>query len=206
MNSSYEQIRQKFDNCSNIEDADQLTREFLKINSRKTRKTLMRDLMEYRKKYQLVTPYLCRIAANLHQKWRDVAEHLSEQLFSDYEKLKEAAANDPVVPDKKNRNLKYICELTKFGLIETDRMVGCIKDLIDHLTVGNIELLISSLESVGRFLYLGRTTGPKFVFLMTQLRNVMKKKSFPVMVESQLDDCLSLFKPAAKEKVRRVRS
>ena len=110
------------------------------------------------------------------------------------------------MPDKKNRNLKYICELTKFGLIETDRMVGCIKDLIEHLTVGNIELLISSLESVGRFLYVNKATGPKFVFLMTQLRNVMKKKSFPTMVESQLEDCLSMFKPATKEKNRRVRT
>lgn len=74
---TYDKIKQKLDGCCNIEDADNLTREFLKINTRKTRKTLIRDLLEYRKKYQLITPYLCRIAANLHQKWRDVAEHLS---------------------------------------------------------------------------------------------------------------------------------
>lgn len=78
----------------------------------------------------MVTPYLCRIAANIYQRWKDIAEYINEQLFNDYDKLKDATTNDPVIPDKRNRNLKYICEFTKFGVIETERVLACLKDLI----------------------------------------------------------------------------
>lgn len=111
-----------------------------------------------------------------------------------------------MIPDKRNRNLKYICEFTKFGVVDCEKTLACIKDLIEHLNGNNIELLVACLESVGRFLYINKASGPKFVFLLTQLRNVIKKKSFPVMVESQLEDCLSLLKPAVKEKTKRVKS
>jgi hypothetical protein len=37
---------------------------------------LARDILEYRKEYQLVTPYLCRIAAVVGAAYRDLADQL----------------------------------------------------------------------------------------------------------------------------------
>lgn len=115
------------------------------ISNKKTRRMLARDLLEYRKEYQLVTPFLCRVAAILSQYHRDIAEHIIEQLFTDYDKLRENINTNFVVNDKRSRNLKYICELTKFKVIDSERTLTCIGNLIDDLKGYNIELLISCL-------------------------------------------------------------
>lgn len=84
--------------------------------------------------------------------------------------------------DKRTRNYKYICELTKFGLIDCNKTIACIKVLVDDLIGINIDLLLLCLESVGRLLYLTKESTSKFVFLLNQLNNVMKKKPLPVMI------------------------
>lgn len=59
-----------------------------------------------------------------------------------------------MINDKRSRNLKYICEFTKFKIVDPERTLNVIQNLIEDLKGYNIELLISTLESVGRFLYL----------------------------------------------------
>ena len=66
--------------------------------------------------------------------------------------------------------------------MDPERTIACIKDLIDDLIGPNIDLLLLCLESVGRYLYLSKSSMSKFVFLLTQLKNVMNKKSMPLMV------------------------
>jgi hypothetical protein len=43
-----------------------------------------------------------------------------------------------VVNDKRSRNLKYICEFTKFKLIDPERMLTVVQNLIDDLKGFNI--------------------------------------------------------------------
>lgn len=50
--------------------------------------------------------------------------------------------------------MKYICELTKFKIIDPEKALGVLQNLIEDLKGYNIELLIGMLESIGRFLYL----------------------------------------------------
>lgn len=66
--------------------------------------------------------------------------------------------------------------------MDPDRTIACIKTLIDGLIGPNIDLLLVCLESVGRYLYLTKSSTSKFVFLLTQLKNVINKKSLPLMV------------------------
>lgn len=75
-----------------------------------------------------------------------------------------------VVNDKRSRNLKYICEFTKFKLIDPERMLAVIQNLIDDLKGFNIELLIAALESVGRFLYLAPLHANKYIVFYAGLR------------------------------------
>jgi hypothetical protein len=64
-----------------------------------------------------VTPFLCRIAAIVAMNYRDIQETVVDTLFIDYEKLRENINTNFVINDKRSRNLKYICEFTKFKLI-----------------------------------------------------------------------------------------
>jgi hypothetical protein len=49
------------------------------------------------------------------------------------------------VTDKKNRNWKYLCEFTKFKIIDAERIIFCLHDLLEDLKGQNIELLIFAL-------------------------------------------------------------
>lgn len=80
-------------------------------------------------------------------------------------------------------------------MIDPNKTMGCIKTLVDDLIGTNIDLLLLCLESVGRFLYLTKESTSKFVFLLNQLNNVIKKKPLPVMIESQINNCIALLKP-----------
>ena len=105
----YDEFKGKLDSCKNVQDADNLSKLFLNVNTKKTRKTLVKDLLEYRKEYQLVTPYLCRIAATLNKKWKDIGETISELALAEYDKLKGSVSTNFVTVDKRTRNIKYIC-------------------------------------------------------------------------------------------------
>ncbi len=87
---------------------------------------------------------------------------INEQLFAEYDKLKDNASTTFLITDKKNRNWKYLCEFTKFKIIDPERIIVCIHNLIEDLKGHNIELLIFALENVGRFLFLTSKTANKY--------------------------------------------
>jgi len=43
---------------------------------------------------------------------------VNESLFNEYDRMKENSGTAFIVTDKKNRNWKYLCEFTKFKLID----------------------------------------------------------------------------------------
>lgn len=159
----------------------------------------MKDCLEYRKEYHLVTPYLCRMIAILNINYKDIGDWVNEVIFSEYEKIKETSLTTFVANDKKSRFLKQICEFTKFKVVDSEKTLNCIEHLIDNLNGYNIELIVSVLENVGRFLYLSETSANRFTFLMNKYENVIKKKSFPIFTTSQLVNSINLLKPRKEE-------
>jgi hypothetical protein len=59
--------------------------------------------------------------------------------------MKENSAIAFIVTDKKNRNWKYLCEFTKFKLIDPEKIIISLHNLIEDLKGHNIELLIFAL-------------------------------------------------------------
>jgi hypothetical protein len=81
---------------------------------------------------------MCRIAAIVSLSFKDIIEWITEALFSEYEKLRDNINTNFVVNDKRSRNLKYICEFTKFKVIDSERTITSIQNLIDDLKGYNI--------------------------------------------------------------------
>ena len=139
----------------------------------------------------------------INKKNKDIGDFVNEFIFSEYEKLKENSQNTFVINDKKSRYFKYICEFTKFGVIDPEKTMNCIENLIDNLNGYNIELIVSVLGNVGRFLHLSESSANRFTFLMNKYENVIKKKSFPIFTSSQLINSINLLKPQ-KESEKKV--
>jgi hypothetical protein len=155
----------------------------------------VKDCLEYRKEYHLVTPYLCRVIAIINIHYKDIGDLVNETIFSEYEKIKDTAATSFVINDKKSRFLKYICEFTKFKVVDPEKTMNCIEHLIENLQGYNLELIVAVLENVGRFLHLSEASANRFTFLMNKYENVIKKKSFPIFTSSQLTNSINLLKP-----------
>lgn len=178
-----------------MSDCNEFCKAFNSVNNKKIRKILAKDVLEYRKEYHLVTPYLCRIIAIVNMNFKDIGETINDLVFSEHDRIKDIAANSFVVNDKKSRIVKYICEFTKFKVIDADKTMGCIESLMDNLNGYNIELLVGVLENVGRFLNLSEKTANRFTFLLKKYENIIKKKSLPVLTTSQLINSISMLKP-----------
>ena len=73
--------------------------------------------------------------------------------------------------------------------------MNCIDHLIENLNGYNIELIVSVLENVGRFLHLYELSANRFTFLMNKYENIIKKKSLPIFTTSQLINSINLLKP-----------
>lgn len=73
----YRVFKEKLDACKNKNESDEVVKAFEGVNNKRTRKFLSKDLLEYRKEYQLVTPFLCRIAATIGQNFKDLTEWLN---------------------------------------------------------------------------------------------------------------------------------
>lgn len=128
-------------------------------------------------------------------RFKDIGETINDLLFTEYDKIKDSQATSFVVNDKKSRIMRYICEFTKFKVIEADKTMACIESLIDNLNGFNIELIVTVLENVGRFLHLSENSANKFTFLMKKYENIIKKKSLPILTTSQLINSINLLKP-----------
>ena len=73
----YRVFKEKLDACKNKNESYEVVKAFEGVNNKRTRKFLSKDLLEYRKEYQLVTPFLCRIAATIGQSFKDLTEWLN---------------------------------------------------------------------------------------------------------------------------------
>lgn len=50
--------------------------------------------------------------------FKDIGEVVNDLIFSEYDKIKENQSFTFVLNDKKSRIMKYICEFTKFKVVE----------------------------------------------------------------------------------------
>jgi len=75
-----------------------------------------------------MTPFFCRMIATLSRYFKDVGEALVVKLLDDFNHLKENTKDSFKDKEKRIRNLKFICELTKFKTCTTLNMLNCLKE------------------------------------------------------------------------------
>ena len=59
------------------------------VNNKTNRKRLVRDLVEYRKEYNLMVPHLCRMVAVITKHFKDLGDMVVEKLIKDFDACKD---------------------------------------------------------------------------------------------------------------------
>lgn len=155
------------------EMADQLALEFCFLNSKASRNRLIKTVSEVPKGRSDLLPLYARLVATLGQYLPDITQGLISYLDDEFRSLQRRKSKD-FLGQIRMLNIRYLAELTKFGVVPDHVIFHCFKVCLDDLSRMNIEIIGNLLENCGRYLLRNPSTSPRMVSFLETLN---RKKS-----------------------------
>ena len=188
----YKDFCESLKECTSIEAADRLTIKFGEINTSKTRKLLVQDIVEFRTDYHLAIKYICRILANLDQKYKqEIRKNLTAKLQADYENFKARTTRTVnFFFDNRVRNMSFIIEFTKFRLILPNFVISLVLKSIEEFETIDKQIIVRFLENCGRFLRKYEESGERFLYLVDQLWKKIRMSPSSDGIYRQIESCI----------------
>jgi regulator of nonsense transcripts 2 len=152
---------------------DQLALEFCFLNSKASRNRLIKTVSEVPKGRSDLLPLYARLVATLGQYLPDVTQGLISYLDDEFRSLQRRKSKD-FLGQIRMLNIRYLAELTKFGVVPDHVIFHCFKVCLDDLSRMNIEIIGNLLENCGRYLLRNPSTSPRMVSFLETLN---RKKS-----------------------------
>ncbi|EGR33548.1 mif4g domain protein, partial [Ichthyophthirius multifiliis] len=203
-NRTIKNYKQLFEALSTIADCLELEFcvDFGENEAEIKQKKLVRDILEYRKEYNLMVPQLCRFVAVVSKYFKDLADFLVDKVIKDFNIYKEKNRQDFSFRDKKIRYLKYLCELVKFKVVDLGKILDILKSLIDDFSTQQIDLVCAILDNCGRFLYKCNESRFRYCGLLDNLQWKLQKANLPTNKLIQLENSINLSKPSKKRQIK----
>lgn len=188
----YKDYCESLKECTSIEAADRLTIKFGEINTLKTRKLLVQDIVEFRTDYHLTMKYICRILANLDQKYKtEIRKNLTTKLQADYENFKGRTTRTVnFFFDNRVRNINFVVEFTKFRLILPNFVMSLVLKSIDEFETIDKQIIVRFLENCGRFLRKYEESAEPFAYLLDQLWKKIRLSPSSDGIYRQIESCI----------------
>lgn len=155
------------------ETIDQMAIDFCYLNSKASRNRLVKALTEVPKGRGDLLPSWSRLVATLGRYMPDVPKGLVDYLDAEFRSLQRRKEKD-FLGQVRLGNIRYLAELTKFGVVPEHVVFHCLKVSLDDFSRMNIEILCNLLENCGRYLLKTPETAPRMVSFLETLQ---RKKS-----------------------------
>ncbi|OAA69040.1 nonsense-mediated mRNA decay factor (Upf2) [Cordyceps fumosorosea ARSEF 2679] len=152
---------------------DQMAIDFCYLNSKASRNRLVKALTEVPKGRGDLLPSWSRLVATLGRYMPDVPKGLVDYLDAEFRSLQRRKEKD-FLGQVRLGNIRYLAELTKFGMVPEHVVFHCLKVSLDDFSRMNIEILCNLLENCGRYLLKTPDTAPRMVSFLETLQ---RKKS-----------------------------
>ena len=152
---------------------DQLALDFCFLNSKASRNRLIKTMQEVPKGRTDLLPLYSRLVATLGQHMPDVTQGLVTYLDDEFRSLQRRKSKD-FLGQVRMLNIRYLAELTKFGVVPDHVIFHCFKVAIDDLSRMNIEIIANLLENCGRYLFRNPDTSQR---MTSFLETLGRKKS-----------------------------
>jgi len=137
-------------NCVNRDLVDKAAQDFcMNMNTRPNRKRLAKALFNVHRSRLDLLPFYARLAATLHSCIPDVAEQLANMLLKDFRY--HMRKKEQMHIESKVKTMRFIGELTKFGMIPLNDCLNCLKLLINDFSPHTIEMACGLLETCGYY-------------------------------------------------------
>lgn len=155
------------------EAVDQLAMDFCFLNSKASRNRLLKSLQEVPKGRSDLLPSYSRLVATLGKYMPDVAQGLVSHLDEEYRSLQRRKQKE-FLGQARTGNVRYLAELTKFGVVPEHVIFHCLKVSLDDFSRMNIDIIGNLLENCGRYLLRNPETAPR---MSSFLETLQRKKA-----------------------------
>ncbi|RKF61378.1 Regulator of nonsense transcripts 2 [Erysiphe neolycopersici] len=150
---------------------DQAAIDFCFLNSKASRNRLLRAVQEIPKGRGDLLPFYSRLVATLGKYMPDITKGLVDHLDQEFRSLQRRKEKE-FLGQARLGNIRYLAELTKFGVVPEHVIFYCLKVGLDDFSRMNIEIICSLLENCGRYLLRNLETSPR----MTSFLEILKRK------------------------------
>ncbi|KAL1954068.1 hypothetical protein VTO42DRAFT_1802 [Malbranchea cinnamomea] len=147
---------------------DQLALDFCFLNSKASRNRLLKALEDVPKGRSDLLPMYSRLVATLGQYFSDIPQGLVSYLDDEFRSLQRRKQKD-FLGQVRTTNIRYLAELTKFGVVPEHIIFHCFKVCLDDFSRMNIEIIGNLLENCGRYLLRNPETAPRMASFLETL-------------------------------------
>ncbi|KAK4465274.1 regulator of nonsense transcripts 2 [Cladorrhinum samala] len=152
---------------------DQTAIDFCFLNSKASRNRLIKALTDVPKGRGDLLPCWARLVATLGQYMPDIPKGLVDYLDAEFRSLQRRKEKE-FLGQVRLGNIRYLAELTKFGIVPEHVVFHCLKVSLDDFSRMNIEIICNLLENCGRYLLRNPETSPR---MASFLETLQRKKS-----------------------------
>lgn len=163
----------KLPELQNKEMVDQTAFEFCFLNSKASRNRLGKALQDVPKGRSDLLPFYSRLIATLGKYLPDIIQGVVSYLDDEFRSLQRRKQKD-FLGQVRTGNIRYLAELTKFGVVPEHVIFHCLKVSLDDFSRMNIEIISNLLENCGRYLLRNPDTSPR---MSSFLETLQRKKS-----------------------------
>ncbi|XP_076925948.1 regulator of nonsense transcripts UPF2-like [Bidens hawaiensis] len=197
-------LLQRLPGCVSRDLIDQLTVEFCYLNSKSSRKKLVRALFNVPRTSLELLPYYSRMVATLSTCMKDVPSMLLQLLEEEFNFL--INKKDQMNIETKIKNIRFIGELCKFKIAPSGLIFSCLKACLDDFTHHNIDVACNLLETCGRYLYRYPDTNVRMANMLEILMRLKNVKNLDPRHSTLVENAYYLCKPPERSaRVSKVR-
>ncbi|KAL2867152.1 armadillo-type protein [Aspergillus lucknowensis] len=150
------------------DQVDQLALDFCFLNSKASRNRLVKAVSDVPKGRVDLLPLYSRLVATLGQYMPDVPQGLTAYLDEEFRSLQRRKSKE-FLGQVRMSNIRYLAELTKFGVVPEHIIFHCFKVSLDEFSRMNIEIIGHLLENCGRYLFRNPDTSPRMASFLETL-------------------------------------
>ncbi|KAJ5482486.1 Nonsense-mediated mRNA decay factor (Upf2) [Penicillium sp. IBT 31633x] len=163
------------------DQVDQFALDFCWVNSKASRNRLVKAVSDIPKGRIDLLPLYSRLVATLGQYLPDIPQGLTTYLDEEFRSLQRRKSKE-FLGQVRMSNVRYLAELTKFGVVPEHIIFHCFKVSLDEFSRMNIEIIGHLLENCGRYLLRNPDTSPR---MASFLETLSRKKTVQHLAQQE---------------------
>lgn len=192
--------------ATNRELIDQAAIDFAFLNSKAARKRLVKFLSQVSKSRIDLLPHYSRLVATLNQYMPDIGSDLVSILDEEFRYLQRKKNVVKEFSEVRLKNIVFISNLTKFGVVPTHLVLHMFKVCLDDFSGTNVDNIALLLEGCGRYLLRSEETRERFGTMLELMRRKQSLQHFDqrqlLLLENAYYQCNPPERAPRQEKIR----